>query len=181
MSKQTSSTMMFPFLCHRQLNHKKLGYVQSEVHFNTAESIDTPQSPDLNISNDSIDSYMGDIGDSHFITLVNPSLPFDQPCCSHDLIPAPSIPSIYEIAPTYPRYTPFNYQYPPISYASSPISSESSSPPVDSGNFPTATHINCGQIEPVCVMCKQACSDAHRCPGCKSQPTTINVCEQNKS
>ena len=110
-------------------------YVQSEVQFNTAESIDTPPAPDLNISNHSIDSYMRNIGDSHFLSLINPSLPFDQPCCSYDLIPETSIPSIFDIPPTYPRYTPFNYQYPPISHASSPTSSESSSPPVDSGIF----------------------------------------------
>ena len=110
---------------------------------------------------------MKDIGDIHFLSLINPSLPFDQPCCSYDLIPEPSIPSIFDIPPTYPRYTPFNYQKPPISHASSPISSESSSPPVDSGIFPTATHVNCNLIEPVCVMCKLACSYAHRCQGCR--------------
>ena len=111
------------------------GYVQTEVHFNTAKSIDAPPAPNLNISNHSIDSYMRDIGDSYFLSLINPSLPFDQPCCSYDLIPEPSIPSIFDIPPTYPRHTPFNYQYPPISHASSPISSESSSPPFDSGIF----------------------------------------------
>ena len=100
------------------------GYVQSEVHFNTVESIDTPPAPDLNFSNHSIDSYMRDVGDSHFLSLINPSLPFDQPCCSYDLIPETSIPSIFDIPPTYPRYTSFDYQYLPISHASSLIFSD---------------------------------------------------------
>ena len=134
-----------------------------DVPVPVSPSIDPP-APDLNTSNDSIDSYMRDIEDSHFITLINPSLLFDQPCCSYDLIPEPSIPSIFDIPPTHSRYTPFNYQYPPISHASSPISSGSSSPPVDLGIIPTATYVNFSQIEPVC---KLACSDTHRCPGCR--------------
>ena len=143
-------------------------YVQPEVHLNAAESISTIPAPDLNISHDSIDSYMREIGDSHFISHINPSLPFDQPCCSYDTIPEYSIPSKFNIAPTQSRYTSFiNLTYSPISHTQSPISSESSlTPPVGSDVFPTATQVTCTQIEPVCVVCKLACSDAHRCPGC---------------
>ena len=65
------------------------------------------------------------------------------------------------------HYTAFNHLYPPISHTQSQISSESSlTPPVDSGILPVVTDVASNRTEPACIVCKQACSDAHRCPGC---------------
>ena len=67
-------------------SEREFSYVQSEVHFNTVEFGLIPAT-DLNTSNESIDSYMRDIGDSHFISLIKPSIPFNPPCCSYDIVP----------------------------------------------------------------------------------------------
>ena len=85
-------------------SERDFSYVQSEVHFNTVE-FDLIPATDLNTSNESIDSYMRDIGDSHFISLIKPSIPFNPPCCSYDIVPEPSIPLISDVAPTHSRYT----------------------------------------------------------------------------
>ena len=51
-------------------SERDFSYVQSEVHFNTVEFDHIPAT-DLNTSNESIDSYMRDIGDSHSSHLSN--------------------------------------------------------------------------------------------------------------
>ena len=53
-------------------SEREFSYVQSQVHFNTVEFGSIPAT-DLNTSNESIDSYMRDIGDSHFISLIKPT------------------------------------------------------------------------------------------------------------